>query len=150
MKVIKSSRSPFLKVRLTKEQVKTLRDALNCHHRPIQYAGGMMCAQGSGWYEVSTNRMKEDWATDAQMMKALIKKAREILYPQCREVAVDYSKANVGKRFIDAGIPIPVAHLPGMTIQEATIEYVEAPKATVAPTKLEALQRRVNNKYHGR
>jgi len=175
----------FPKVRLTNDQVKLLRSALNCQYRPVQYAGGIMFWQGGGWYEISSRRLPNDWATDTQMMNALIRKIREVLnapeMPKADfnhtpvgesrwvkhvralaakvEAPIDYSKPNVGKHFIDAGLPIPVdVPVPSST---AAVQYdkpistgrqttfVDAPKVEAAPVnRLEALARRINNKYH--
>lgn len=131
----------FPLVKLSKDQVRILRAALNCVHVPIQYAGGIMYWHGGGWYEVSANRCELDWATDEQMIKALLRRIHEILFAGKEQIAVDYSKPNVGRRFIDAGLPIRVNSLPK--------PKVEAAVTMAAPTnRLEVLANRLNSKYH--
>lgn len=142
--------SKFLKIRLTKEQVSILRRELNCYYRPVTFCGGIMYHQGRGWYEVSTNPQEWDWMTSEQMIKVFLKKINSILHPKAEEPAViDYSRINVGKRFIDAGLPIYVNSTPKpISAQPLTFQQRVENNKVAAKERLEALQRRINNRFH--
>ena len=82
-----------LKIRITHKQAEMLRFKLKCLDRPIQYAGGVMLAQGNGWYQFTTDRFEEDWASDEQMMRCLLRKVRHILglVPKAEEPVVQHT-----------------------------------------------------------
>lgn len=73
-----------IKIQLTKAQVQTLRDRLNCHDQPVQYAGGIMYAgYAHGWYNIyEVCDVREELGLDIEPRKlqlALLRKIREIL-----------------------------------------------------------------------
>ena len=114
--------------------------------------------QGGGWYEISANRTEEDWATDDMMMKALIRKIRKVLTPN-EEVSVGYTvpvvvKAKDGMHLKrqERKVQKPeLVHSSNITVSVPApvtpVVYGER-KPQVPLSRLEALQRRINSKYH--
>ena len=155
MQVVKS-KNGFFKIRLTNDQVAILRHVLNCNYRPVEYAGGIMYWSGGGWYTISANRVEEDWASDEMMMKALIRKIRQILGPK-EEASVIYTVPVVVKTRdgLHRQVPPPKKVAPRLVHSSDITVSVPAPvtpvvfeKPQVPNARLEALQRRINGKFH--
>jgi hypothetical protein len=155
MQVIKS-KNGFFKIRLTNDQVAILRHELNCNYRPVEYAGGIMYWSGGGWYTISANRVEEDWASDEMLMKALVRKIRQILAPK-EEVAVKYTvpvvvktRDGLHRQAPKAALSKPqLVHSSDITVSvPAPVTPVVFEKPQVQEARLEALQRRINGKFH--
>ena len=125
-------KAQMIKVQMTKAQERLVRQTLNCKDRPVQYAGGVMYEQGGGWYAIFAEPQKFDWASDIQMMKALLRKIRSILAP---EIKVEQVVAYVA--------PEPeVVEAPKLEV-----EFV-SPEEMAARSRLEFLAKVVNSKFH--
>ena len=155
-----------IKVRLTKPQVEVLREQLHCLYVPVQYAGAIMYAQGGGWYEISENLSEYDWATPEQAMKGMLKKIRQILCPEdvLKVVPTPVAKVQLRPRQVRDTIPaiaerpnlnnvalakVQTVPFAGICSEPAKVKPTQVPQTAVAaPSRLEALQRRINNKFH--
>lgn len=70
-----------IRLQLTKAQVALLRKTLNCEHRPVQYACGMLLSRCNGWYSIVSfaDQLGDAWFSSNQAMFALLRKVRSIL-----------------------------------------------------------------------
>lgn len=156
-----------IKVRLTKQQVEVLREQLHCLYVPVQYAGAIMYAQGGGWYEISENLSEYDWATPEQARKGMLKRIRQVLCPEdtkcieytpVRKVQLQPRHARPVGQLVAAPVnlnnvelvkvtPVPFAGVRSEPVKVKPAQ--ERPVTDVAGlSRLEALQRRINNKFH--
>ena len=155
-----------IKVRLTNAQVQTLRETFKCYSIPVQYAGAIMYWQGAGWYEISQNLTEFDWAEPMQAMKAMLKRIRQVLCPEDTQ-CIEYTpvrKVQLRSRVLRPAVeqviapvnlnnfelakvtPVPFA---GVRSEPAKVKPTQVPQTAVAdPSRLEALRRRINNKFH--
>lgn len=134
MKVQINEKREEIRIQLTAAQVKLLRDRLHCHDKPVQYAGGVMYAQGSGWYLIFGVAQEFDWAPEFKMAKALMRKIREILQ--------------------ESKPTLTLVHEPEQRIvfnsdvQGAYADAIAAKPETPSIDRLAHLAQVVNSKYH--